>query len=597
MSQIDDRDLLEKILKNALITPYFQPIYNLNNGEIYGHEALSRGPMNSPLFSPDPLFTLAQKEEKLHKLELLCREKALSKFAKLSLKGRLFLNVSASLLASPDHQSGMTLAILKELGLDQKDIVIELSEQHPYDHNGLSRNSVEHYRKMGFQVAIDDLGVGYSGLQLWSELQPDIVKIDKHFITGVDKDEIKREFVRSIVTIAQRLNCTLIAEGIETQQELDQLIAIGVTLGQGYFLGRPTEHPAFSTHPYLVKQAKRRSQFQIDHSETVQTLCRPTPSLLENDLLEDAAQYFRKQPDLIAIPILNPHGEPLGVVRRNQLHELFSTPYGRALYEHKPVINLLSDDVLIVESNVGLSNVSTLMTDQESDTINNEIIIVREGKFIGTGHLRDLLKRITELKIQNATYSNPLTLLPGNVPIHWEVSRRLLAKEDFYVAYFDLNDFKPFNDFFGYSKGDAVIQLVGALIKEWVAPDNNFIGHIGGDDFVVIFGSPDWQHQCDMILQTFAQKIRAFYSDDTLAEGGVWTKSRHGEMRFHPILSLAIGVVHPDPEQSNNHHQVAEMAAHAKNSAKQQGGNIVYFQPTHPPVDIDKLHTRPHHSA
>lgn len=588
MSQSSSKALLEKILVNGLITPYFQPIYDLSNGEIYGHEALSRGPMNSTLFSPDPLFTLAQQTGKLHKLELLCREKALSKFAKLDLKGRLFLNVSASLLGSPDHQSGMTLAILNELGLDQKDIVIELSEQHPYDHNGLPRSSVDHYRKMGFQVAIDDLGVGYSGLQLWSELQPDIVKIDKHFIKGIDKDEIKREFVRSILTIAQRLKCILIAEGIETQQELDQLIEIGVTLGQGYFLGRPVENPAFSTHPYLVKQAQRRSQFQVDHSETVQTLCRPTPSLQENNLLEDASQCFKKQPDLVAIPVLNSDQKPVGVVRRHQLHELFSTPYGRALYEHKPVTNLLSSDVLIVESNVSLSSVSTLMTNQEADTLNNEIIVVREGKFIGTGHLRDLLKRITELKIQNATYSNPLTLLPGNVPIHREVSRRLLANEEFYVAYFDLNDFKPFNDFFGYSIGDEVIQLVGSLIKNQVNPDNNFIGHIGGDDFVVIFGDQDWRQQCDKILEIFEEKVRGFYSADTLQEGGVWTKNRHGDTMFHPILSLAIGVVHPNPKQCTNHHQVAELAAQAKKSAKQQGGNHIHLQPYLTPHAADK---------
>ena len=582
MSQTADITLLEKILTNGLITPYFQPIYNLSNGEIYGHEALSRGPMNSTLFSPDPLFTLAQQEGKLHKLELLCREKAISKFAKLSLQGRLFLNVSASLLGSPEHQSGMTLAILKELGLDQKDIVIELSEQHPYDHNGLPRSSVEHYRKMGFQVAIDDLGVGYSGLQLWSELQPDIVKVDKHFIQGIDKDEIKREFVRSILTIAQRLNCTLIAEGIETQQELDQLIEIGVTLGQGYFLGRPVEHPAFSTHPYLAKQAQRRSQFQVDHSETVQTLCRPTPSLQATSLLEDASQYFKKQPDLVAIPVVNSNYEPIGVVRRHQLHELFSTPYGRALYEHKPVTNLLNNDILVVESNVSLSSVSTLMTNQEAETFNNEIIVVRDGKFIGTGHLRDLLKRITELKIQNATYSNPLTLLPGNVPIHREVSRRLFANEDFHVAYFDLNDFKPFNDYFGYSKGDAVIQLVGSLIKDLVDPDNNFIGHIGGDDFVVIFGDSHWQKQCTRILEKFANQVKEFYSAETLKEGGVWTKNRQGDTLFHPILSLAIGVVHPNPKQCNNHHQVAELAAQAKKSAKQQGGNHIYLQPDLP---------------
>ncbi|MEL0635577.1 bifunctional diguanylate cyclase/phosphodiesterase [Marinomonas sp. TI.3.20] len=578
MSPIEKNVLLDNILSHSLITPVFQPIFDLTSGKVYGHEALSRGPKNTPLYSPDALFSLATEENRLHELELLCRERALTRYAKLSLPGRLFLNVSASLLSSPYHQKGMTLSILNDLGLDQKDIIIELSEQHPYDHNGLSRTSVEHYRKMGFQVAIDDLGVGYSGLRLWSELQPDIVKIDKHFIHDIDKDDIKREFVRSIITISQRLDCKLIAEGIETQQELDQLIEMGVTLGQGFFLGRPTENPIPNTHLYLQKQAQRRSTFNIDHAETVQTLCRTTPAALANSPLNLVSQLFTDYPTLFAVPILK-NEKPIGVIRRHQLHELFSTTYGRSLYEHKPATLLLSDDILIVESTASLSSVSALVTNQEADALNNEIIIVQEGKFIGTGHLRDLLKRITELKIQNATYSNPLTLLPGNVPIHKEVSLRLAAKEDFHVAYFDLNDFKPFNDYFGYAKGDAVIQLVGNLIKELVSPEGNFIGHIGGDDFVAIFRSQNWEHQCRAILDKFALEVRHFYTQETLQEGGVWTQDRQGNTLFHPILSLAIGVVNPNPEECDNHHLVAELAAQAKKSAKQKGGNALYIQP------------------
>ncbi|REG82636.1 GGDEF domain-containing protein [Marinomonas pollencensis] len=579
MSTNEQRVLLDKILKEGLITPLFQPIYDLSSGAIYGNEALSRGPANTELFTPDALFTLAMQEQRLHELELLCRERALSRFAKLALPGRLFLNVSASLLSSPYHQKGMTLNILNELGLNQKDIIIELSEQHPYDHNGLSRTSVEHYREMGFPVAIDDLGVGYSGLRLWSELQPDIVKIDKHFIHDVDKDEIKREFVRSIITIAQRLGCKLIAEGIETQQELDQLIEMGVSYGQGFFLARPLEMPATEANTYLQKQAQRRAAFNLDHAETVQTLSRTTPAVSVESPLNFVSQCFIEHANLFSIPVLNNNQEPIGVIRRYQLHELFSTTYGRALYEHKPATILLSEDVLIVESTVSLSAVSELVTNQEADTLNNEIIIVRDKKFVGTGHLRDLLKRITELKIQNATYSNPVTLLPGNVPIHKEVSLRLAAKEDFYVAYFDLNDFKPFNDYFGYSKGDAVIQLVGNIIKEVVSPDGNFIGHIGGDDFVVIFRALDWEQQCRAILSRFAQEVLSFYTEETLKEGGVWTRNRQGDLLFHPILSLAIGVVNPNPDECDNHHLVAELAAQAKKSAKQKGGNYLYLQP------------------
>ncbi|GAB3488093.1 EAL domain-containing protein [Marinomonas epiphytica] len=579
MSAYQDAKLLAEILEKKWVTPYFQPIYDLSNGQLHGHEALTRGPHDTSLFTPDTLFSLALKEGKLHPLEILCREQALSRFSELQLKGKLYLNVSASLLCSPDHQKGMTLSLLQELGLSQNDIVIELSEQHPYEDHGLPNNSVEHYRNMGFQVAIDDLGAGYSGLQRWSMLQPDIVKIDMHFVKGIDKDDIKREFVRSILTISQKLKCMVIAEGIETQQELDQLIEIGVTYGQGYFLGKPTATPNFNTNSYLAKQSQRRSYMQSDSAESVQSLCRSTPHLELTSELIDAAKLFKKSPELFAIPVLK-NGKPLGVIRRHQLHELFSTPYGRSLYEHKPVTNLLSEDILVVEASASLSSVSTLVTNQAADSLNHEIIVVSQGQYMGTGHLRDLLKRITELKIQNATYSNPLTLLPGNVPIHRNVTHRLEAQESFHVAYFDLNDFKPFNDYFGYSKGDQVIQLLGNLIKRLVDLENNFIGHIGGDDFVVIFGSTDWRQQCESVLTDFANEVQQFYPQKDLEQGGVWSKNRSGELAFHAILSLAIGVVNPDPTYCKSHHEVAEMAAQAKKLAKQQGGNHLYLLET-----------------
>ncbi len=576
--ELDSATLLDRILEEGLITPLFQPIYDLTTGHIYGYEALSRGPENTELFTPDVLFPFAQAQGRLHELELLCRERAISRFAELQLPGLLFLNVSASLLSSPDHQKGMTLAILKELGISQSNIVIELSEQHPYDQNGLTHQSVEHYRQMGFQVAIDDLGAGYSGLRLWSELRPNIVKLDKHFIEGIDRDQVKREFVRSIINIAQRLRCSLIAEGIEHQQELDQLLELGVRYGQGFFLQRPNAQPFTEPHEYLINQASQRRRFHNQHGETVQTLCRPSIFVESTRPLTDVAQLFKKNKDVFALPVLE-NGKPIGIIRRHALHELFSTPYGRALYENKPAIAIASTEVFIVESTVSLSSVSTMFTDQEADLLNNEILIVKEGLYLGIGHLKDLLKRITELKIQNATYSNPLTLLPGNVPINHEINHRLLAEQDFYVAYFDLNNFKPFNDYFGYAKGDAVIQLVGSILRSVASTDDNFIGHVGGDDFVVIFSEEDWCQKCHLILERFASEVTQFYEEQELLEGGIWTKSRDGEHTFFDLLSLAIGVVNPNPKVCDSHHFVAELAAQAKKSAKQRGGNQIYQQP------------------
>ena len=576
--QQDSAALLNQILEDSLITPLFQPIYDLTTGHIYGYEALSRGPQDSELFRPDVLFPFAQSQGRLHDLELLCRSQAISRFVELKLPGQLFLNVSASLLSSPDHQKGMTLAILKELGISQSNIVIELSEQHPYDRDGLTHQSVEHYREMGFQVAIDDLGAGYSGLRLWSEVRPNIVKLDKHFIENIDRDEVKREFVRSIIHIAQRLRCALIAEGIERQEELDQLLELGVRYGQGFYLHHPSLIPATKPNDYLITQAQQRRRFHAEHGETVQTLCQQSIYVESTRPLSDVAQLFKQNKEIFALPVLK-DGKPIGLIRRHALHELFSTPYGRALYENKPALSVTSTDVLIAESTVSLASVSTMFTDQETDFLNNEILIVRDGLYLGIGHLKDLLKRITELKIQNATYSNPLTLLPGNVPINHEINRRLLADQDFYVAYFDLNNFKPFNDYYGYAKGDAVIQLLGSILRSVVSPDYNFIGHVGGDDFVVIFNDDNWCQQCQVILDRFAQEVIQLYAPAELEAGGIWTKGRDGQHQFFDILSLAVGVVNPNPKVCDSHHFVAELAAQAKKSAKQRGGNQIYQQP------------------
>ena len=158
--------LLTDVIREQRVYPVFQPIVDLSSGECLGHEALIRGPLGTALHSPYHLFNAAIRNHLLHRLELLCRRRSIERFSAQEMQGKLFLNVSASLLSTPEHQHGFTLELLEELGIPREDIVIELSEQHPFDHHGLTRSAVEHYREMGFHIAIDDLGSGYSGLKL-----------------------------------------------------------------------------------------------------------------------------------------------------------------------------------------------------------------------------------------------------------------------------------------------------------------------------------------------------------------------------------------------------------------------------------------------
>lgn len=581
-----EAELLMDIIREQRLYPVFQPIVDLSTGECLGHEALIRGPKGTSLHSPYHLFNAAIRNHQLHRLELLCRRRSIESFSALGMQGKLFLNVSASLLSTPEHQHGFTAELLEELGIPREAIVIELSEQHPFDHHGLTRSSVEHYREMGFNIAIDDLGSGYSGLKLWSELHPDYVKIDMHFIRGIDRDSVKREFVRSICNIGHTLDCKIIAEGIETLEELHTLQEMGVRYGQGFLLGRPAPEPDLLMEPlvvrhgYLQNRGDTRMLAQVD---TARVLVRTIPGVSPDDLLQDVNDIFSADPQIIAVPVLV-DGEPVGVVRRADLLELFSAQYGRALYEHKPVARLMRKDALIVPSDMPLERVSLRVTEQEESLlIQQDLIIVEDGCYLGMANVRDLLKRMTELKIRNARYANPLTMLPGNVPINSEVDRLLQQASDFHVAYFDLNHFKPFNDCYGYSRGDEVIRKLGELLVRFVSSDDNYLGHVGGDDFVVLFRYHDWRKTCESILSAFEELVQELCRCSDLDAGGIWAQDRNGETAFYPLLSLAIGVVHPDPYKCSSCHEVAELAAEAKKEAKAIGGNALYVSPRRAP--------------
>lgn len=244
MTVTEQLSALHLILAHGDIHTLFQPILSLSEQRLFGYEALTRGPSGSPLHAPLPLFSAARHAGRLSELEQLCRKRACQRFHQLELGGKLFLNVSPETLLDPGHQPGYTLQLLESLGIPPQRVVIELTEQTPIDDFALLDAALHHYRAMGFAIALDDLGAGYSSLRLWSELRPDYVKIDRHFIDGIHRDPVKREFVGSILQMARAARARVIAEGVEQVEELHLLAQMGVDLVQGYLLGRPQEQAA-----------------------------------------------------------------------------------------------------------------------------------------------------------------------------------------------------------------------------------------------------------------------------------------------------------------------------------------------------------------
>ncbi len=239
MTVTEQLSTLDHILAHGDISSLFQPIVSLSERRIVGHEALTRGPSDSSLHSPINLLAAARHGGRLNELEMLCRENACRRYSQLHLQGRLFLNASPETLLDASHKPGRTLKLLQQYGIPAEKVVIELTEQMPTDDFELLDTALHHYRNMGFSIALDDLGAGYSSLRMWSELRPDYVKIDRYFIDGIHRDAVKRGFVESILKIARASQAQVIAEGIELPEELNVLADMGVDLVQGYLLGRP----------------------------------------------------------------------------------------------------------------------------------------------------------------------------------------------------------------------------------------------------------------------------------------------------------------------------------------------------------------------
>ncbi|VVO62822.1 hypothetical protein PS865_00890 [Pseudomonas fluorescens] len=577
MTTTEQLSALSSILTQSGLHSLFQPIICLSERRILGYEALTRGPSNSPLHSPIALFAVARQAGRLSELEIACRQSACRRFNEQQLPGKLFLNVSPESLLEAAHQPGRTLQLLQDLGIAPSQVVIELTEQTPIDDFQLLQTALHHYRAMGFSIALDDLGAGYSSLRMWSELRPDYVKIDRHFIDGIHQDALKREFVGSILQIAKASRAQVIAEGIELPEELAVLTEMGVDLVQGYLLGRPQEHPSRDARAMMPKHDSSAVALN-DEGSDLSALLNDQPAVQRDTPTATVLEAFRRQANLNSLAVLDEQGQPCGIVHRHSLSDALLKPFATDLFARKPISRLMNDDFLAVEISQSLQQVSRLITSRARQRIEEDFIITLNGGYLGLGRVIDVLKLITELKIQQARYANPLTLLPGNVPIQQCLTRLLQQARESIICYVDIDSFKPFNDIYGYGRGDEVLLCLAQCLNERIDPTRDFVGHIG-DDFLLVLGPEDWRKRLNQLLDDFQSQCRRFYRPEHLEAGCFVAPNRQGVRQEFALLSLSIGVVHLRPEAcaALDASQLAEMASQAKHHAKGVVGFSVYL--------------------
>lgn len=243
---------LKNIINNELIVPFYQPILTLKPMEILGFEILSRPYNQSTLSNPEILFKAAIEFGFYQDLELMSWKKAL-KYAKDYIHHeKMFLNCNPYLIEGPKFLT--VKAFFDGTNFKENNFVLEITERSSISDYKVFFEKLNNYRKNGFKFAVDDVGGGYASLEAIVETRPEYLKIDLHIIRDIDKDPFKQSIVKFIVGFCRETNIVSIAEGIETENELETILSLGVDAGQGFFLFRPSPRIDFEEITHRIKE-------------------------------------------------------------------------------------------------------------------------------------------------------------------------------------------------------------------------------------------------------------------------------------------------------------------------------------------------------
>ena len=566
------------LIAQRTLTVHFQPIVALDGATVHGHEALVRTPPGCAWSNPDALFAAARAEDASIELEIECVRIALERWAARPAAGKLFINLSASALLAAIGVRGLqqTLEQLRALGVAAASIVIELTEHEHVRDVEMLKSATTVLRRHGICVALDDFGDGRSSLRLWSELKPEIVKIDKYFTHDLATSGDKLQTMRALLQIAETFGSSLVAEGVETADELRVVRDLGIRFAQGYYLGRPAAQAVAEPAPEAcaVLHAREIAVFPErrrmgNRTVVAERLLVPAPALSIDATHGHAMAMFERQPGLHALAIVQ-DDLPVALASRQDFVANWLKPYFRELYERQPALLHANRSPLMLDIHTKVDDLTAVLTSGDQRYLTEGFVLTDGGRYRGLGTGEQLVRTVTEARIEAARHANSLTFLPGNIPTTVHIERLLASGRAFHACYADLNQFKPFNDQYGYWRGDEMILLAARIVSSHCDPQRDFVGHVGGDDFIMLFQSDDWEARCRRIVEAFNERARGLFDEDAIAAGGIQAEDRHGVMRFHPLTTMSIGAIEAHAERYRRPEDVASAAAIAKRQAKQR---------------------------
>jgi diguanylate cyclase (GGDEF)-like protein len=568
----------------------FQPVVNLLTGDVFLYEVLGRAPRELPgepdyvQLAPLDLLNVAERHGLLLKLDRAWQQLAVEVIARRhSADNAIFaLNVDPRILDDPAFRPGHTRDLIDHAKLGANRFVLEVTEASPHVSGARLQEILRHCAAEGFRIALDDFGSGYASLSALLGLSPHLLKVDKYLVTGLAMDPVRANLLRSLTDFARRSGMQLVAEGIETEDDLVAVLRAGAMLGQGYFIAEPADEARSVPDELRAKLRSlasdvERTRFHSISTRRIAEVAQEHPVVDGFLLGKEFERRFRAEPLCAGFPVLDEGGCATGLIMRERFFSLLSGPYGYALYGNRPIRDIMDQQPLRANVTATIESVSRLATARPEANRYDLIIVERDAKYVGVVTVYGLLATTTEMEIEHAAYASPLTGLPGNVVIEHEIKFALESGHDratTWFVYADVDNFKAYNDVYGFPAGDELIRLVARILDECFSPPafgQSFLGHVGGDDFVIVVqAEKSVDAACGRVVSRFDDEVRSLYAPADVARGTIVATDRRGNTVSYPIAGLSLAVISGADIATSDVREVGRVAADLKKRAKSE---------------------------
>jgi len=434
--------------------------------------------------------------------------------------------------------------------------------------------------KQGFPVAVDRVGSGFLSLQSITTMRPHYIKIDRVLVHNLNANQYHNQMISSMVDYAHSIGAKVIAQGVETELELIAVLGLGVDCAQGYLFAKPSPIPEQLSpgNRKLIQECKKKISTkrpaETSLSVSIGEIIEYCPTIEPRELVSKA-EFILTSEKAEGI-VVTRDGKPVGLLMKNKLYFQLGTKYGVSLYHNRPVDLVMDKNPLVVDAGLPLDAVSHLAMGRANDSKYDFIIVTENDQYVGSVSITHLLNNVTNLQVRCATNANPLTGLPGNLLIDQKLKSMVEKGVPFAVLYVDLDNFKAFNDKYGFEHGDKALLLTADILRASVdrlCLKEAFLGHVGGDDFVIITGPEEIEALCKAIIQRFDSEIIKLYDPKDLRKGVIIVRNRRGRLDRFPIMTVSIGVAHTLYRNFTNYLEIGGIAAVLKKRAKEIKGS------------------------